>query len=702
MVTRSSNFRSAIALLVILTTAALTSLVGDPAGASPAPSESVQVLMPFDGKWGNAGAPSTHPAVHHKFQLDFAMDIYAVGAPVRANFANATGKLVLRLQETPRKGGCGAAPGADIGFVVLVDAFVDDEFVGHAQYLHLKSIDPAIRNLSAGAEIPNGQILGTLPATTAENFPFTSGCWEVNNQAGYHVHFGLFNPSQSGWACFVAHGSLGTDITTDDTLGVLGGNGQSWVTGERQECPAAALNAGDGGVLPVTDRKPSAPTDVVATPGDGLVNFKWEPPTDKGQPEVSIYQVELHPDGDVVCRNPSSSRTCRADGLTNGQSYTFDVWAINDVGGSKTTVTVSPVEPNRKPSAPRDVVAIAGNGEVAVEWSPPEDGGRPPATRYIARAAPGDNKCETTVDRNSCVILGLTNGTEYTISVVAQNSVGNSKSGTANATPFQPDHKVVVRAKGDQGGETFDVKIGDEVIGSGTAHVDYEDFTFTAKPTLGGTVSVVFTNDFYDGKDYDRNLWVDRVTVNGTMYESEATSTYSEGTWSEGSGCSPGFRQNELIACGNGSISVIKLGEGSAAQPAEDPYLPEEPASDEVAPKHVIRVRAKGHTGGERFALRIGSTIIDHVTVTNEWRTYRFKLDELPSGSLVVGFMNDSDDGYNDFNLQVDFVRIDDRKIETEAATTYMAGPGNGDACVSGHRNAETLYCAGAFFYADL
>ena len=49
-----------------------------------------------------------------------------------------------------------------------------------------------------------------------------------------------------------------------------------------------------------------------------------------------------------------------------------------------------------------------------------------------------------------------------------------------------------------------------------------------------------------------------------------------------------------------------------------------------------------------------------------------------------------------------DRVKVDQAHYETEDARIYMAGPGPDAACQSGHKQSETLYCAGAFFYADL
>lgn len=74
-----------------------------------------------------------------------------------------------------------------------------------------------------------------------------------------------------------------------------------------------------------------------------------------------------------------------------------------------------------KPGAPTDVTATGGNGSTTVSWAPPSDGGTM-ITSYSATAEPGAKTCTTTT--NTCVIVGLANGTTYTVYVTATNAAG--------------------------------------------------------------------------------------------------------------------------------------------------------------------------------------------------------------------------------------------------------------------------------------
>jgi streptogramin lyase len=76
------------------------------------------------------------------------------------------------------------------------------------------------------------------------------------------------------------------------------------------------------------------------------------------------------------------------------------------------------------PSAPLDVAATAASGEATVSWTPPLDDGDVALTEYTVTASPGGATCSATPPTTTCTVTGLTNGTTYTFTVVATNTVG--------------------------------------------------------------------------------------------------------------------------------------------------------------------------------------------------------------------------------------------------------------------------------------
>jgi hypothetical protein len=74
------------------------------------------------------------------------------------------------------------------------------------------------------------------------------------------------------------------------------------------------------------------------------------------------------------------------------------------------------------PSSPLLSTVVFGDESATATWSSPTDSGYPGQLTYTASAQPGGAYCVTT--SLSCSITGLTNGTNYTIKVIAQNTSG--------------------------------------------------------------------------------------------------------------------------------------------------------------------------------------------------------------------------------------------------------------------------------------
>lgn len=73
-----------------------------------------------------------------------------------------------------------------------------------------------------------------------------------------------------------------------------------------------------------------------------------------------------------------------------------------------------------KPSAPKAVQAIGGDGLATVTWSKPATGGK--IAQYLITSHPSDKTCHT--PQTVCVITGLTNGTTYSFTLTATNETG--------------------------------------------------------------------------------------------------------------------------------------------------------------------------------------------------------------------------------------------------------------------------------------
>lgn len=111
-----------------------------------------------------------------------------------------------------------------------------------------------------------------------------------------------------------------------------------------------------------------------------------------------------------------------------------------------------PVAPATVPGAPTIGAATAGDGQATAAFTAPADNGGAAITGYTATSSPGG--LTATGAASPLTVTGLTNGTVYTFTVVATNSVGNSapsaasNSVTPEAVSVAPDAPTGLTATG--------------------------------------------------------------------------------------------------------------------------------------------------------------------------------------------------------------------------------------------------------------
>jgi hypothetical protein len=190
----------------------------------------------------------------------------------------------------------------------------------------------------------------------------------------------------------------------------------------------------------------SAPTGVVAIAGDGLAVVGFTPPASEshlcGPSRVAPvcrfaivhYEVTASPGG-ATAEGTASPIT--VEGLTNGVTYTFTVTTTNTSGTGPASKPSNPVTPTGAPGAPTGVVALAGDGQATVAFDQPSANGAP-ITSYTVTASPGG--ATATGSGTPITIAGLTNGTPYTFTVTATNSVGTGPASAPSnmVTPAGP------------------------------------------------------------------------------------------------------------------------------------------------------------------------------------------------------------------------------------------------------------------------
>ena len=109
--------------------------------------------------------------------------------------------------------------------------------------------------------------------------------------------------------------------------------------------------------------------------------------------------------------------------------------------------------------------------------------------------------------------------------------------------------EVKVRARGDEGGEQFRLIIDGSTVQTFTTTTSYQTFTYNATGNIEpGDVRVEFFGDVYEpDQGIDKNLDVNYIRIDGTIYETEDPSVFSTGSWLPADGIQPGFRQSETL-----------------------------------------------------------------------------------------------------------------------------------------------------------
>ena len=180
----------------------------------------------------------------------------------------------------------------------------------------------------------------------------------------------------------------------------------------------------------------------------------WDPPTSDGGETIESYTVTsdlvvaptnvLSSSADRVAQTISvadvepgtcvtTTTSCVVAGLVTGASYTFAVVAKNINGNGPVSVATSAVTILAVPNAPTAVSAVAGVNSASVSWTAPAGDGGSAITGYTVTSSPGGLTClPQSLVTLSCDVTGLTNGTDYTFTVVAINAIGTSAASVAS------------------------------------------------------------------------------------------------------------------------------------------------------------------------------------------------------------------------------------------------------------------------------
>jgi hypothetical protein len=242
----------------------------------------------------------------------------------------------------------------------------------------------------------------------------------------------------------------------------------------------------------------TAPRAIVASvaAAAGQAVISWSAPIDNGGTAILNYTVTSNPATSSVTTADGVTTTATFTGLTNGQSYTFDVLATNSVGPSP-SATSSAVVPFTTPNAPVVVSITSTNAAATLTWSAPSINGGSAVTNYTITAAPSITPIVTS--STSYTVTGLTNGVSCVFSVTANNARGQSTPvafSSVTPMPIAPTAPLSVKAKVTANSSELIVAWSAPADNGGAAISEY---TVTSTPagfnatTNGSTLSTTIT-----------------------------------------------------------------------------------------------------------------------------------------------------------------------------------------------------------------
>lgn len=176
-----------------------------------------------------------------------------------------------------------------------------------------------------------------------------------------------------------------------------------------------------------------APTEFKATAGDSEVLLSWKAANSE---DVQSYVITWTP-GNGAASVASNVTTYTATGLTNGTAYSFQIKAVYSQGESEVaTIQATPEAEAVVYNPVTEFQAVASYKSVVLSWTAPVAAEKTTLTGYSIQVSGSEQPIVIEDPETVTYTVGeLTNGEDYTFTIVAVYEGGQSISQEASAQP---------------------------------------------------------------------------------------------------------------------------------------------------------------------------------------------------------------------------------------------------------------------------
>lgn len=270
--------------------------------------------------------------------------------------------------------------------------------------------------------------LTATPNTTSIVLTWTDN---TNNEAHY-----LLERSTNNNMNFIQINSLNPDVTTYTDTNLAPNTTYYYrVRASNNGGRSAYSNTASARTTGTTGNAPTAPTNVIATAGNGQVILNWNAVTNATS---YVARYSLTSGGPYINGGqPVTGTTATVTGLNNGTPYFFVVVARNSTGDSpnSTQVTATPSTTGAVPLAPTGLTATRGNNQISLTWNSSTG-----ASTYAIRRSTNNGGPYTQIvsglTGNTYTDNGAANGTPYYYVITATNAAGTSPDSPQIAVPI--------------------------------------------------------------------------------------------------------------------------------------------------------------------------------------------------------------------------------------------------------------------------